>query len=381
MKTLVTIGAGLLLAACNKTTDVGTATAPTVMASANPSGLAPQVNEAPAALDRYERIVRNLEDCPLEGYQIVPTCPGMQMFKAGMANTPADIKALVGHAMIGSTSPAVRLQAAELMTGPDGANAPSQDAIASAAMTERDPGVLQAFIRIVGHAGMKNPRVAAMLVMAADHADKDVRMQAIYALTSPVNRGMTGGAEKLVAMAEHDVEPKVRQAACEYGGRLGSDAMLPLYEKLTASSTDPELYAACMEGLVAMFHNHPSFDTSNEGAYKLFLRRLADKPRTATSPPWNVMSTFCYFSHESDLDKLAAWKQQATWFKPADVKAVMSSVISDKHASWMARAAAVESMVGLGATKAELEVLKHGYRAGDRDDKPVLAKLSSAMAE
>ncbi|MGH9195106.1 MAG: hypothetical protein ACRD1T_05135 [Acidimicrobiia bacterium] len=121
-----------------------------------------------------------------------------------------------------------------------------------------------------------------------------------------------------------------------------------------------------------------SFDSANEAAYKLFLRRrLEARPRTEHAPPWNVMSTFCYFSHEADLERVAAWKTQATWFKPADVKRVMASVIADRSASWMARAAAVESMVGLGATKTELKGLKKGLGGGK--DRAVIEKIASAI--
>jgi hypothetical protein len=370
------------LAACANNDDASATRKPIVMASALPTGMVPQLNiAATTGLERYERIVRNVEDCPLEGYQVVPTCPGMQMFNSGIASVSADLKAAVGRDMIGSASPAVRVTAAELMQGASGLSTDSQDAIAEAAGRERDPGVLRAFIRVVADHGATNPRVAAVLLAAADHADKDVRLQAVYALTSATNRGLAGGATKLVALAERDSDQKVRHAACEYGGKLGANELLPLYEKLTANTNDPDLYAACMEGLVRMFHNHPVLDTANEQAYRLFLRRLDHKPRTEHSPPWNVMSTFCYFSHESDLDKLAAWKQQAPWFDPTEVKRVMASVIADKSASWMARAAAVESMVGLGATKGELEALKRGYHATDRKDKPVLEKIAGAMRQ
>ena len=390
MKTLVIIAAGCALLACGKQEDPPTSETPKiteghgpiVMASASPAGMPAQLNVAdPTGLERYERIVRNVEDCPLEGYQVVPTCPGIQMFNAGIGNTAPEIKAAVGRKMIGSGSPAVRVTAAELMTGPNGTSTESQDAIAEAASREHDPGVLRAFIRVIADDGARNPRVASVLLAAADHADPDVRLQAVYALTSATNRGMHGAAAKLIALAESDREPKVRHTACEYSGKLGSDELLPLYERLTSTTADPELYSACMEGLVRMFHNHPVFDTSNEQAYRLFLRRLDDKPRTEHSPPWNVMSTFCYYSHGSDLAKLAAWKQQATWFDPAEVKRVMTHVIADKTANWMARAAAVESMVGLGATKLELAALKRGYTSGDRKDKPVLDKIASAIAE
>ena len=70
------------------------------------------------------------------------------------------------------------------------------------------------------------------------------------------------------------------------------------------------------------------------------------------------MSTFCYYSHEADLDKLAAWKRRATWFDANEVKRVLASVIVDEAASWRARTAAIESMVGLGASDAELADLR-----------------------
>ena len=43
--------------------------------------------------------------------------------------------------------------------------------------------------------------------------------------------------------------------------------------------------------------------------------------------------------------------------------------------------AAIESMVGLGASKPELEALKKGVDATDRRDKPVIEKLATVLAE
>src|SRR5204863_1377281 len=104
----------------------------------------------------------------------------------------------------------------------------------------------------------------------------------------PENRGMEGAAGKLVTLAETDPDPRVRHAACENAGRVGGDAVISLYERTTTAGTDPEQLAACMEGLVAMFHDHPSFDTASEPAYRLFLRRLEETPRTEHAPPWSV---------------------------------------------------------------------------------------------
>ena len=47
----------------------------------------------------------------------------------------------------------------------------------------------------------------------------------------------------------------------------------------------------------------------------------------------------------------------------------------------MARTGAIESLEGLGATKAELEALKKGYDEKNFDDKNVLKKLDEAIAK
>lgn len=370
--------------ACSSPRDPGPPSTPTATKLAGAAGQRdaadPGVERHQTGLERYQRIVRNVADCQLEGYQIVPTCPGMHELAAGISGVPVEVRAEVGASMLGHASPAVRVKAAELMNvahgvGPSRA---SQDAIADAASRERDPRVLRAMIRVIADHGADNPKVGAVLLAAADHADPDVRLQAVYALTSQSNRGLAGSTGKLARLASDDTEAKVRTAACEYAGKLGSDDLLPLYDKLTLDTSNPELYAACMEGLVRMFHDHPVLDTANERAYRLFLTRLEHQPRTETTPPWSVMSTFCYFSHGADADKQAAWRQRAPWFDPAEVKRVMTSVISDRATSWMARAAAIESMIGLGATKPELEALRAHV---DPKDKPVLDKLASAIAE
>lgn len=368
-----------VVAACSNARDAAPppSSAVGVVAAAGPAG---QVNAADPNLERYQRIVRNVADCPLEGYQIVPTCPGMHELAAGISGVPVDVRAEVGRSMLSHASPAVRVKAAELMTVAHGVGPSrvSQDAIAEAASRERDPGVLRALIRVIADHGATNPNVGKVLLTAATHADANVRLQAVYALTSQANRGLAGGSTQVARLAEADTDLKVRTTACEYAGKLGTDDLIPLYTKLTADTSNPDLHAACMEGLVRMFHDHPLLDTANEQAYRLFVDRLAKQPRSETVPPWSVMSTFCYFSHGSDTDKLAAWKQRAPWFDAGALRRVLTSVISDKATSWMARAAAIESMVGLGATKPELAALRKHI---DPKDKPVLDKLASAISE
>ncbi len=363
----------IAIGACSKDFDRQVAGRTVVEAriSAPPTSVAP-----PGTL---ERRVLDLASCQLEGYQIVDTCVALRALRHELA-VPGGSKELslaLGTSLLGHAAPAVRIEAAKLM----GSDVASRTAIVDRARRETAPGVRQAFVHLLADEGARLPPVAQLLLESADHPATAVRREALDAITAVANRGMPGGAAKIIAMVDRDPDPSVRRAACALGGKLGDALLAPMYATHTATTQDPELHAACMEGLVAMFHNHPVFDTASEPAYRLFLDRLAATPRSEQSPPWSVMSTFCYFSHDADLDKLAAWKQRATWFDAAEVKRVIGSVIADKATSWMARTAAIESLVGLGATKAELAGMRTMYDPRDPADRRVLAKFDSALGE
>jgi len=326
-----------------------------------------------------ERRVLDLASCDLEGHQIVDTCRAMGSLRHEL-DAPGGSKELslaLGTSLLRHRAPAVRIEAAKLM----GSDAASRLAIVDSARRETVPAVRQAYVRLLADEGAHLPPVAQFLLESADHPTVAVRLDALDAITSIANRGMPGGAAKIIAMVERDPDTSVRRAACSLGGKLGDAMLVPMYATQTASLDDPQQYAACMEGLVAMFHNHPVFDTASEPAYRLFLERLQTSPRSEQSPPWSVMSTFCYFSHDADLEKLAAWKQRATWFDANEVKRVITGVINDKATSWEARTAAVESLVGLGATKDELAALRVSYNPKDPVDRRVLAKIDSALGE
>jgi hypothetical protein len=360
----------LAMGACTKVEDASTTTragARKVVDSSRtsrPSGL--------------EKLIVDLESCGLEGYQITSTCPAMIALTAELSQRApgtAELSVALGAKLLAERSPAVRVQAAAML----GHDAGSRDTIVDAARREVDPRVREAMIHTIGPDAARYPRVATFLLESTQHASSSVRARSLEALTLPANRTVPGGAERVLAMAERDPDPQLRREACSSGGKLGHAAFLPFYERITDSAADPAMYAACMEGVVAMFHNAPAFDTSSEGAYRLFIRRVEAQPRTEQSPPWQVMSAFCYDSREADLERLAAWRRQATWFDPNAVKTALTAVIADPAASWKARAAAVESMVGLGATKAELKALETTAQAPA--DMRVLATLDRALAE
>lgn len=321
-----------------------------------------------------EAALLGVADCPIEDFQVAPACDGM-LALANARKFADGVRAVqIGTRLVGHAAPAVRIQAATMLA--ESSDPAAHAAIAEVGLRERDPEVLRSFVHLLARAGHA-PKVAAFLVGAADHADAAVRLEAVGAIAQ--HRGIAGGAPKLAQLIDRDPDPAVRRAACASAGKLGDDALLPIYRNVTATASDPALHAACMEGLVAMFHDHPTFETTSEGAYRLFLERLTAKPRSAATPPWTVMSTFCYLSHEPDLAKLDAWRARATWFDAAEAKRAIADVVADRSADWKARAAGIESLVGLGATKAELAALRRGLSMTD-DDRQVAAKLDSALA-
>lgn len=391
MKQLVLIAAALWSVACTRAEPTGPQRklvegAPTLSATAirgTPVAHAANAREGRQSMMAAPRgdldsLVLGVADCAVEDYQIAATCPGMRAFETGTRSLDAaDTAAVAAH--LGHASPAVRIGAATLLAKT--ADAASHTAIAVAGSRETDPRVLRAFVHALASSpgsARDNPQVASMFLAAADHADPAVRLEAVAALAR--QQGMTGAAAKLQALIERDADVTVRRAACATAGKLGDESLVAVYRRATESTTDAALHAACMEGVVAMFHDHPSFGTASEGAYRLFVERLAATPRSEASPPWTVMSAFCYLTHEPDEAKLAAWRARATWFDAPKLKQLIADVVADRAASWKARAAGIESLVGLGATKAELVALRRGLVPSHEGDKQVLAKLDSALA-
>lgn len=346
----------------------------------------PASNKPPLTREAYKKLVLGLADCKVVGYDIDGKCAGVKALQDAIKETNTPLKDLagmnegLGRELLGHASPAIRIKGANLTSSVLGTGTASQDAIVAAGAKEKDPGVLQAFIRVVSSSGAKNPKVAAFLIKSADHSDMKVRLQAVYALSSAWNREMAGGAEKLLSMAQKDAEVDVRKAACEYGGKLGNPVLLPFMEKATEKTDDKVMYTACMKGLLTMFYDYPLFGTSNEAAYKLFLKRMAEKPRSSVRPPWTLTGAFEKYTSQT-TSGFTDWKKAASWFKPADVQKVLIDILKDKDAYLMGRRGAVGSLVGLGSTGAELEALKASLDPKNSNDQSVSKEIDAAIAK
>ncbi len=340
--------------------------------------------EAPAlTAEQYEALLLGLGGCKVtDSGHIEPACPALKEFdQARRAKTAlkdlAGMMGPLGRKHIGHESAAVRVKAAQLMGSMFGADAGTQQVILEAIGKELEPAVVRAMLEVVGSRGKANPEVGKLLLAQAGHASPLVRRAALGWLATSFNQGLPGGVEKLIAAIEKDPDPEVRRFACENAGKLADDKLLKIYERGTADTKDPKLYAACMRGLVRMWLFFPFFENANRKAYELTLKRLAARPRSKDLPPWTLMNEFRHLGQDSD--KVKAWKAKAAWYDQAKLVAAIQQVVEDPAANWMARNGGVESLLGLGAPKATFDAMLG--KCGDRCDAQVKRKLEEAAAK
>ena len=330
----------------------------------------------------YERLLLEHASCEItDKHEIDPKCPAVVALREAMTGgrKMGDLTgggAGLGQRLIGHESPAVRIKAAGLMASFLGTGEQSQAILVEAARKETHPAVLREILRTVANDGVRNPAVGELLLWAAAHESAVVRRAAVFALSSTWNRELVGGPEKLADIAANDADEDLRATACEYAGKLGNDAMMPVFEKLTGDKANEKLYNACLKGLVAMWWTYPFHDNMSEAAYKLTLKRLGEKPRTQNVPAWTVPGSF---SSKAD-DAFAKWEAEAKWYKAKDLMAVLVDIVKDEDANWMGRTGAVKSLAAVGMSKGEFEKLRDLYPEDAKgNDSHVRRALSEAI--
>lgn len=340
-------------------------------------------NDGPElTIEEYEKLLLGLSACQLTERGIDSKCEAATKFNEARRNRNTLLKgaggalAALGRKHISHESPAVRMQAAQLMGSLFGASPDSQTAIIEAAKAEKDPNVLTAMLRSVSSSIGKNPALLELMMANASHADDGVRRAVVQAFTSTWAKDTVGTLEKAMEIVEKDASPDVREQACRRLGSRADEKALPLLEKLTADSKkDPKLYSACMAGLIAMWASPIPHEKPSEKAYKLTLQRLKAKPRSENQPPWTAISGLGWAKNEK-------FQAAAPWFKNDDVIAALVDIVKDRDTNWLGRTSAVDTLKKLGADNAVLEGLQKAY--ADSADKPgpdkhVLDKINKAL--
>ncbi|MDO4788627.1 MAG: HEAT repeat domain-containing protein [Johnsonella sp.] len=230
--------------------------------------------------------------------------------------------------------------------------------------SEKDPHVIAAAVRYLGSEGGANPDIAAFLLESAKHEDPVVRMWAASSIGSSWNENMEGALEAMLELMK-DSDPKVREWACTYIGNLGKEeAVAPLAEILNTDE-EYELHGACMDSLSTLWLDYPFHEKHFESAYLASMEYFKKTPRSENTPFWLAVNNISNI----DEDSIEAWKANAPFYNPDEIVSLMTDIVADPNADFLARTSAIDVIKAHG-TREQLEALA-----------PTIEGLSDSLAE
>ena len=120
-----------------------------------------------------------------------------------------------------------------------------------------------------------------------------------------------------------------------------------------------------MDSVVFMWLNYPSHEKYNKEAYKISMDYFKKKPRNDNVPYWIAVSDI----DKINEDNFKAWKKKAKYYKPKEIIEVMTDIIKDTNANYLARCSAVDVIAA------------HGGKKAFKDLKPIIKKLKDKDSE
>ena len=238
-----------------------------------------------------------------------------------------------------------------------GKKAENVDAMAKAYADEKDPYVLKSIAQYAASSANDSQELGNLFKSMLKNDNDIVRNKAVGALGSPHAVKVEGVVDALTPMI-NDSNIDVAKRACEGIGRLHDDkAVEPIVAALNDEAKS-DIHGSCLKGLQWLWLDFPSHESTSEAAYKASLDYLNKTPRSAKVPAWNAVGAFNSIS----ASKINAWKDKATYYKPADLVAAYSAIVKDTATDWRARQAALKG-IAVHGTKADVEALRASIEA------------------
>mgnify|MGYP004581289591 CR=1 FL=1 len=238
-----------------------------------------------------------------------------------------------------------------------GKKAENVDAMAKAYADEKDPYVLKSIAQYAASSANDSQELGNLFKSMLKNDNDIVRNKAVGALGSPHAVKVEGVVDALTPMI-NDSNIDVAKRACEGIGRLHDDkAVEPIVAALNDEAKS-DIHGSCLKGLQWLWLDFPSHESTSEAAYKASLDYLNKTPRSEKVPAWIVVGAFNSIS----ASKINAWKDKATYYKPADLVAAYSAIVKDTATDWRARQAALKG-IAVHGTKADVEALRASIEA------------------
>ena len=265
--------------------------------------------------------------------------------------------------LLKSEYPQLRVRAMEHMFSFFGLSDEHKEMVKELVKTETEPAVIKEAIATLGNSG-NDPEVGAFLIASAKHEDPRIRETAASWIGSYWNDKMEGAVEaELELMKDEDI--KVAEAACRNCENMTDKRILEALKEALNDDEKYELHGSCMDSVIYMWLNYPSHEKYNKEAYKISMDYFKKKPRTKNVPYWIAVSHM----DKINEDKFDAWKKKAKYYKPKEIVEVMTEIIKDKNADYLARCCAVDV------------IAKHGGKKAFKDLKPIIKKLKDEQAD
>ena len=265
--------------------------------------------------------------------------------------------------LLKSEYPQLRVRAMEHMFSFFGLSDEHKEMVKELVKTETEPAVIKEAIATLGNSG-NDPEVGAFLIASAKHEDPRIRETAASWIGSYWNDKMEGAVEaELELMKDENV--KVVDAAYRNCEDMTDKRILEALKEALNDDEKYELHGSCMDSVIYMWLNYPSHEKYNKEAYKISMDYFKKKPRTKNVPYWIAVSHM----DKINEDKFDAWKKKAKYYKPKEIVEVMTEIIKDKNADYLARCCAVDV------------IAKHGGKKAFKDLKPIIKKLKDEQAD
>lgn len=198
--------------------------------------------------------------------------------------------------------------------------------------TEKEPYVIKCAVKALGNEGGKDAEIGKFLLTAAKNENSVVRRQAAVALGSSWNKTLDGAVDAEIELMK-DSDNDVRKAAYEYAGMLGDDRVVAPISEMLKNEADADLHSSGVKGLVWLWYDYPSHESTSEAAYRATIDYLKTTPGSDKVPAWAAVTSFTNKSKQN----YATWREKATYFNTDELYEVMLGIAKNENSSRLAR--------------------------------------------
>lgn len=340
----------------------------------------------PLTAAAVDKLLSDLNACGVGRRGIDDDCAARKAWDAARRRTAkaADHALIMGEAgrkHVTHESAAVRHEAVRLVGTYLGSKPETQKLLLRVASAEKEPAVLVIAIRMLGAYAPTNPDAQRLLKRMVDHPDAAVRSEVVRWFASPRFESVEGSLEAVMGKVDNDASPQVRRRACQLLGRRGGAKALAKLQKLTERpGKDPQMYAACLQGLVRMWTGYQRPAAPSKAAWELTLKRLSETPRSDVKPPVGALQDLMGTPlSSSTVPRDVVWTKAAPWYDSGKLHAVLGAIVEDGSAGIVARRVAAKTLAKTEAPKSQLEELRAKLAEAKGPEEQIVRELEAGL--